>query len=494
MTLLALAGAAWAAVTPAVPHVTTDPLLPQKYRSVPQGKYPCSVEVDVSADGRVTDVRNAACDEAAFWALATAIVQWEFDPATEDGRPVASTLPYTNVFEVKSLLPRKHVVGFVGAAASAGGAGLLGAEGRIHLGEQISFTLGVDMDTDTFENASDTLWVPTLRGDVALSSRRRHFEHRGTYGVAVGGFGDGYGAVGMYGAFRGEAMTGIPGLSLGGDAGLATLFTSPPTYDDVGIWLRAGSSVLYPWLRASVIWYAPLPRDQFVVVPREHDPVVYEPPPPPVEELPDLDGQAFAGISAIHWSEIEPATGDTTPTGPGFAAYPPGSYACNVRVAIDEAGLPANVRVEKCPRAGREDAAANVRNWRWAPREGKGSVQAVFPAPIFVEREDAELVPAQSVQLLEGSQAKPLPRRVHPPEVWARAVVPPEWGSTLPTRACFVDVDLDATGKVLQTRWVSGDIEIKPRVEEALAQWGFYPVAVDGELAPVRVRLSMCGY
>lgn len=490
--MIALVGLALAATTPAVPHITTDPLMPQKYRTVPQGKYPCTVDVDVDAAGKVTDVRRVECDQEAFWALATAIVQWKWDPATQDGKPVASTVPYTNVFEVRSLLPRKHVVGFVGAAASAGGAGVAGVEGRIHLGEQLSVTAGVDFDLDAMESTNTDFWTPTFRADAALSSRRQHFERRGIYGVAIGGFGDGLGAVGMYGAFRGELMTGLPGLSLGMDAGLATLFTDPPTYDDVGIWRRQGLSPVYPWLRASVIWYAPLPRDRFVVVAREHDPVVYEPIPPPVEEIPDADGTAFAGIPAIHWSEIEPSLGDTTPTGPGFAAYPPGSYTCNVRVVIGEDGAPADARVEKCPAAGRADALQNVKAWRWPERPGQGKVQAVFPAPIFVEREDAELVPAQSVQLLSGGKPTPIPRRAGNPLVYVHERVMPTWGSTLPTRDCFVDVDLDAAGNRLATRWVSGDVEVRPRVEEALAVWRFYPVAVDGELAAVRVRLSMC--
>jgi hypothetical protein len=61
-----------------------------------------------------------------------------------------------------------------------------------------------------------------------------------------------------------------------------------------------------------------------------------------------------------------------------------------------------------------------------------------------------------------------------------------------PTRSCFVDVDIDAAGNLLATRWVSGDIEVQPRVLEALREWVFLPVAIDGELVPVRARLSMC--
>jgi hypothetical protein len=491
MTLLA--GLALAATVPASPHVTTDPLLPQAYRSVPPGTYPCSVEIDVSAEGKVTDIRRVECDEDAFYALATAVVQWEWSPATEDGKPVASTLPYTSEFEVKTLLPRKHAVGFVGGAVSVGGAGWFGAEGRVHLGETFSFTLGVDVDRDAYEGYSnDPFWTPTFRGDVTLSSRRRHFEHRGIYGFTVGAFGDAQGASGGYFGFRGELMTGIPGLSLGGDAGLSVLFTDPPTYNDVGFWEGLGTSFAYPWLRTSLIWYAPLPRDHFVVVPREHDPVVYEPEPLVEEPPPDNDGLAFEGVPAVHWSEIEPAIGEITPTGPGFALYPPGTYTCNVRVAVDELGKAVAVRSEKCPAAGRADAEENVRNWVWDERPGEAKVQAVFPAPIFVERDDAELVRTQSVLLLADGDTKPLPRGAGSPLVYVHSRFAPDWGVTLPTRACFVDVDLDATGKVLATRWVSGDVEVRPRVEEALARWAFYPVAVDGELQPVRVRLSMC--
>lgn len=490
--MLLLVAAGWAATTPPVPHITTDPLLPQKYRMVPQGEYPCTIDIDVSAEGKVTDVRPVTCDEDAYWALATAVVQWKFDPATQDGKAVAATLPYTSTFEVKTLLPRKHIVGFVGLAASVGGAGWGGVEGRIHLGEQISFTAGLDLDRDQLEASYSKPWVPTYRGDATFSTRRRSHEQRGTYGITIGAFGDGYGASGGYGAFRGEAMTGVPGLSFGLDAGIATTFTDPATYEDVGFWGKSSPNPFYPWLRASVIWYAPLPRDQFVVVPRSHDPVLYEPEPLPPDIAPDVDGTAFTGVPAIHWSEVEPAEGGTTPTGPGFAAYPPGNYACNVRVVIDEAGKPANVRVEKCPAAGRADAEAAVRQWAWPPRTGKGPIQAVFPAPIFVDREDAVMVPAQSVQVLVDGVPQPLAKRVAVPLVYARDPSPPQWGVTLPTRDCFVDVDLDATGKVLGTRWVSGDIDVRPRVEEALRTWSFYPVAVDGELQPARVRLSMC--
>jgi hypothetical protein len=33
---------------------------------------------------------------------------------------------------------------------------------------------------------------------------------------------------------------------------------------------------------------------------------------------------------------------------------------------------------------------------------------------------------------------------------------------------------------------------VRPRVEEALAQWGFYPVVVAGERTAARVRLVLC--
>ncbi|MFN7147251.1 MAG: hypothetical protein ACK4YP_26015, partial [Myxococcota bacterium] len=363
--ILLLAGAALAASTPPVAHVLTDPLLPQKYRTVPPGVYPCSVIIDVSAEGTATDVKPVECDEEAFWALATAIVAWEFDPATENGVPVAGQLPYTAEFEVTSLLPRKNIVGFAGAVVSAGGAGWGGVEARIHLGEQLSVSAGVALDQDTLEGSLEDRWVPTFVGDVTLSTPRRHFEHRGIYGITIGGFGDAYGSAGGYAAFRGELMTGIPGLSIGGDAGVAALFSDPVTFDDVGLWPRPGLSPVFPWLRASLIWYAPIPRDRFVVVPRAQDPTVFVPEPPPEVIVEDTDGEPFPGIRSAHWSEIEPSLGDTTPTGPGFDLYPPGTYTCNVRVAVGTDGRASKIRVEKCPAAGHADAEATVRDWVW---------------------------------------------------------------------------------------------------------------------------------
>ena len=492
LTALTLVGAAAAETFPPVPHVTTDPMFPQKYRAVPPGKYPCSVVISVDAAGKATEIEKVACDEDAYWALAAAILQWRFDAATDDGVPVASKLPYTSVFEVKTLLPRKHIVGFIGGALSTGGLGYFGAEGRVHLGETLSLSFGADWDRDILESNLEELWAVGFRGDVTVSTPRQHFKHRGIYGLTLGGYVDTQTATGLYAAFRGKLMTGVPGLSVGGDLVLATLFNDPPTYDDVGVFARWGTSPIYPWIRASLIWYAPLPRDQFIVVPREDDPVVYEPVIPPPEDVPDIDGRAFEGVPAIHWSEIEPSIGDITPTGPGFAEYPPGSYVCNVRVLVGEDGAPRKVRVEKCPEAGRADAEATVRMWRWRAREGKGDVQAVFPAPIFVDRDDAELIRYQQVQRLVDGAPKALPRRTPQPEVYVHERVPPMWGITLPTRTCFVDVDLDAHGKLAVTKWVSGDIEVRPRVEEALAKWRFYPVAIDGELTPVRVRLVMC--
>lgn len=485
-TAVALAG------TPAIPHITTDPLLPQKYRAVPPGEYPCSVNIHVSETGTVTDVTAVECDPEALWPLATAIVQWTFEPATENGLPVASILPYTSVFEVRTLLPRKNVVGFVGVAVSAGGTGFGGAEGRIHLGEQISFSAGADVDRDLLEGSLTRVYTPVVRGDVTISSRRRHFERRGIYGLTIGAFTDAYAAVGAYGGFRGEVMTGIPGLSFGGDAGLATLFTDPDVFNDVGVWSQQGVSPFYPWLRASLIWYAPLPRDHFIVVPREQDPVVFEPVPPPEEEVADVDGAPFPGIRGVHWADIEPSLGEVPPTGPGFALYPPGSYECNVRVEVGIDGLPGRIRVERCPEAGKADAAATLAKWRWAPRPEGAPLQSVFPAPIFVERDDASMVRAQSVSLLVDGKAAPLPRFARNPLVFVANYVAPTWVSTRPTRSCAVDVDVDATGKLLGVDWVSGDIEVKPRVDEALAQWRFYPVPVDGELVPVRVRLILC--
>ncbi|MES2643284.1 MAG: hypothetical protein V4850_27620 [Myxococcota bacterium] len=491
MIPLILVGFASAATTPPVAHVLSDPLLPQKYRSVPPGTYPCSVVILVSAAGKATDVKPVECDEEAFWALATAITTWEFEPATTDGVAVDGELPYTSEFEVRTLLPRKHVVGFAGVAVSTGGAGWYGAEGRIHLGEQLSVSAGVDMDLDILEGTLQSVWVPNIRADVTLSTPRRHHEHRGIYGLTIGGFGDTLGSAGGYAGFRGELMTGIPGLSVGGDAGVSVLFTDPPTFDDVGFFPKLGQSPIYPWLRASLIWYAPIPRDRFVVIPREQDPTVFVPVPPVDVPIEDTDGAAFPGVRAVHWSEIEPSLGDTTPTGPGFDLYPPGTYTCNVRVVVGTDGRAAKIRVEKCPKAGRADAEQTVRSWVWEDLPER-EVQAVFPAPIFVRRDDADAVRTQSVLLLVDGQSKPLPPFAGNPGVYVNRLVPPEWTMERPTRACFVDVDLDAKGTLLASNWVQGDIEVMPRVMEALAQWSFFPVAIDGELTPVRVRLSMC--
>ncbi len=480
---------------PAVLHVTTDPLLPQKYRSVPAGDYHCAVDIAVSKEGKVTDVVPTDCDQESLWALAAAIIEWDFDPATQNGVPVDSTLPYTGVFEVRTLLPRKHIVGFVGVVGNLGGSGIAGVDGRIHLGERVSFSGGVEFDRDELESTLQKFWTPVFHADVAFSSPRQSFEHRGIYGIAVGGYGDGWGATGLYGAFRGEVMTPVPGLSFGGDAGIATLFGDPPTFDDVGVW-PSSSIPFYPWLRASVIWYAPIPRDQFVVVPRADDPVVYEPvivEPPP---LVDLDGAAFEGVPGWHWSQVEPSVGDVTPTGPGFANYPPGTYRCNVRAIITPSGKASVVRAEVCPAAGRADAEANVRGWIWPERPGGTDVQAVFPAPIFVRRDDAEPVRVQSVLMLgpDGTTA-PLTAGVQAPEVFVQGFSAPVWtNNNVPTRSCFVDVDLDVTGAVKKTRWVSGDIEVQTVVFDTLKRWKFYPVAVVGELRDARVRLSMCDY
>jgi hypothetical protein len=478
---------------PAQIHATQDPLLPQKYREVPAGKYPCSVRVKVGKDGRLADVAPVACDEEAFWALAAAMLTWSYTPASMDGVAVDSERDWTTVFEVRTLLPRKHIVGFVGAAASVGGAGMFGGEFRIHLGEQISATVGLDLDRDVLTDTEATaVWVPSFRADVAISSRRRHFERRGVWGFMVGAYGDPYGAVGGYAGFRAEAMTPVPGLSFGGDAGVAMLFTNPETYEDMGFWPRAQRDLISPWLRASVIWYAPLPRDQFVVVPREDDAWKYVPVFPEPDVAPDLDGQPFPGVRAIHWSEIEPSRGDNTPTPPGFELYPPGSYRCDIRVLIEEDGSPKEARVEHCPQAGKEAGRANIMDWRWPRRPGKGQVQAVFPAPIFVRRDDAEQVPVQTILLLVDGQTKPIPKRTPVPPVYVHAYLPPEWTHTRPTMSCFVDVDIDPSGKVLKRAWVSGEIEVQRMVWDVLDQWDFYPVPVDGELVPVRVRLSMC--
>lgn len=478
---------------PPKPHPTVDPLMPQSYRTVRRGEYPCKVKIDVRADGTVKDVTSIACDEEAYYALATAIVQWKFDPALQNGIPIDSSLEYANTFTVQTFLPRKHIVGFVGAALNAGGAGWFGVEGRIHLGEQLSFTGGVDIDKDYYLRDYSETWMPTFRADVAISSKRRHFEHRGIYGFTVGGFGDPLGAVGMYGGFRGEVMTPIPGLSLGGDGGVAFMFTNPTTVPDVGFWERDGINPFYPWLRASVIWYAPLPKDRFIVVPRQDDPTVYEPPIPPPEDPVDT-GAAFEGVRSVHWSEIEPSYGDDTPVGPEFADWPPGVYDCDVRALVSESGKTTRVRAESCPNAARAAAEKNVSNWEWPSRPGEGDVQAVFPAPVFIRRSDADIVPAQNVMMLVDGKAQSLPKRSSTPTVFIRQGSPPNWGSTRPTGACYVDVDLDTTGHVTKTRWVSGEIEVSGYVFEALDAWKFFPVIVNGNRTAVRVRLSMCEY
>ncbi|MFN7131031.1 MAG: hypothetical protein ACK4N5_03045, partial [Myxococcales bacterium] len=149
-------------------------------------------------------------------------------------------------------------------------------------------------------------------------------------------------------------------------------------------------------------------------------------------------------------------------------------------------------RVEKCPAAGRADAEATVRDWVWEDLPER-EVQAVFPAPIFVRRDDAELVRTQSVSLLKDGAPVPLPATVRAaPPVYVKRLVPPQWTMERPTRSCFVDVDLDDRGALLKSEWVSGDIEVMPRVMEALREWVFYPVVVDGERTAARVRLSMC--
>ena len=199
-------------------------------------------------------------------------------------------------------------------------------------------------------------------------------------------------------------------------------------------------------------------------------------------------------MRAVHWSEIEPSYGDNTPINAAFDDYPPGSYKCDVRVLVDNRGVPVQVRAEACPSAAKADAEANVKSWEWPSRPGEPSLQSVFPAPIFVRRSDAELVPAHSVLLLVNGVTTPLPKRTSTPPVYVRNFAPPEWGQTRPTGACFVDVDLDATGKVQKTRWVSGEIEVSGQVFDALNTWVFFPVIVAGDRAAARVRLPMCDY
>ncbi len=482
-------------VPPAV-HVTTDPLMPQKYRSVAAGKYECSVKIELDAKGKVTDVLPVTCDQESLWALSAAILAWEFEPALQDGRPIASELPYTTEFEVKTLLPRKHVVGFVGVVASAGGEGIASFDGRIHLGEMVSFSGGVGFDQNLRDGGSYQSTDPTFHGDVAFSSPRQYFEHRGIFGGAIGFYGDTSGQSGLYGGFRGELMTPTPGLSIGGDIGIATVFSDPDTNTSLGLIPRIGRSPIYPWLRFSLLWYAPVPRDQFVVVPRADDPVVYEAIVVPDPVPPDDDGAPFPGVPAVHWSKI-PASGGSNPTaGASFAEYPPGQYTCNVRVLVAEDGTPKQVRAERCPAGGKAEAEATVGQWKWQPRPGQGDVQAVFPAPFYVQQEDAERVRVNHVVLKnDDGTTRELPPGTHEPEVWVHHLYTPVFQNGVkPVDSCSVDVDLDTHGTVLRTSWRSGEVDVKPRVLEALSAWQFYGVVVTGDLGNVRVNLPMCDY
>lgn len=481
--------------TPPLVHITTDPLMPQKYRSVPAGKYTCSVTIQLDPTGKVTDILPVSCDQDSLWALSTAIVAWQFEPALQDGQPVASELPYTTEFEVKTLLPRKHVVGFVGLVASMGGESYGSVEGRIHLGETISLSGGVGFDQNKHYYGTYQTTNPTFHGDFAFSSPRQYFEHRGIFGATVGGYVDPGGQSGLYGAFRGELMTAAPGLSVGGDIGVGTVFATAEGDDSLGIFPRIGLQPFYPWLRVSLIWYAPVPRDQFVVVPRADDPVVYEAiivqdAPPPVDA-----SRAFDGVPAVHWSKIPVSGGENPSAGPEFASYPPGQYTCNVRVLVGEDGNPKQVRAEKCPAAGVAAAENTVKSWKWRARPGAGDVQAVFPAPIYVDRAEAAQVRVSRASLAaEDGSTTPIPS-AKMPEVWVKKLYTPVFSNGItPAGECTVDVDLDATGAVLGTRWRSGNIEVKPRVLEALALWEFYGVPVDGELRAVHVSLPMCTY
>lgn len=481
---------------PAELHVTTDPLMPQKYRSVPAGKYTCSVSIELDATGKVTDIVPVECDQESLWALSAAIISWEFEPALKDGRPVASTLPYTNEFEVTTLLPRKHVVGFVGLVASAGGESIGSIDGRIHLGEMISVSGGVGVDQNQRDGGTYQSTDPTFHGDIAFSSPRQYFEHRGIYGGAVGFYGDASGQSGLYGGFRGELMTPTPGLSVGGDIGIATVFAEPDTDKSLGLMPQIGRSPFYPWLRFSLLWYAPVPRDQFVVVPRANDPVTYEAIVVPDPVPPDEDGSAFVGVPAVHWSKI-PVSGGSNPTaGPGFAEYPPGQYTCNVRVIVSEEGNPKQVRAEKCPTGGMQEAEETVKKWTWQPSPGRGDVQAVFPAPFYVDQAEAERARVSRVSVLNADgTTTDAPSGSRSPEVWVHHLYTPVFQNGVkPVDSCSVDVDLDIHGNVLATKWKNGEVDVKPRILEALAAWKFYGVVVNGELTPVRVNLPMCDY
>lgn len=308
----------------------------------------------------------------------------------------------------------------------------------------------------------------------------------------MGAFADGWGAFGTYGGFRGELMTPAPGLSIGGDAGLVALWGRGQVFDDAGIGQRAGQAPFLPWLRFSVIWYAPVPRDPFTVVPRPHDPVVYEAPEP--EVVVDVDGAAFDGIPAVHWSHIWPSNGSNTPTGPGFDVYPPGTYTCNVRVAISPEGKAAMVRVEKCPEAGKADAKANALQWVWPPRPAATTAQAVFRAPIFVQHDDAIPVKVQSVLLREGEATQAPPPGAGETAVWVREFVPPNLGHHAPD-----PILLRRRGRPHE--WAGHEPQLgvgrhrgaAPR-DGGAAPVGVLPGGGRGELRPVRARLSMCDY
>lgn len=481
---------------PAVMHMTTAPLMPQAYRSVPAGKYQCSVTIQLGADGAVTGVLPVACDKEALWALSAAIQTWRFESALQDGQPVASTLAYTTEFDVRTLRPREHVVGLVGLVGSAGGESVASLDGRIHLGETFSVSFGVGVDANDRKYFRDGRSADaTFHGDLALSSPRQYFEHRGIFGGALGLYDDTGGQTGLYGTFRGELMTAAPGLSVGADIGVATVWWVPGSDTSLGMIPRIGALTVYPWLRASLIWYAPVPRDQFAVVPRADDPVLYQEAASPDPEPPSEKGYPFEGVPAVPWSKLPVSGGSNPVPGQAFADYPPGQYPCTVRVVVGADGEPKRVRAEKCPSVGVGAAEAAVETWKWQRREGTGDLQAVFPAPIYVEREDGDTVSVLGVATRseDGTLVPVHASRV--PDVYVHTLYTPVFtNGVTPSQPCRVDVDLDRMGAVLAMRWRSGDIEVKGRVFEALRLWQFYGVPVEGELVPVRVSLDLCSY
>ncbi len=103
-TFALLAGTGHAGAQPAPPAAAADPLgvpvMPPRQRSAAAATYPDGatgdatvvVLVTVGIDGAVDDVKVAAGDEPFATAAVSAARTWTFDPATRDGKPVASRI------------------------------------------------------------------------------------------------------------------------------------------------------------------------------------------------------------------------------------------------------------------------------------------------------------------------------------------------------------------------------------------------------------------